>query len=161
MPATLRDATEADLPEVMRFIHALAVYERLADEVTVTEQDLRDSLFGPVPRAFALLAEQQGRAVGFAVWFRNFSTFEGKAGLYVEDVFVEADCRGQGIGRAIFAHLAARALADGAPRLEWSVLNWNQPAITFYRGLGAEPRVQWTGQRLSGQALSALAGTSE
>jgi len=154
---TLREAGPDDLATVLRFVVALAEYERLASEVRATEEDLRASLFGPAPRAHALLAELAGAPVGFAVWFYNFSTFAGRPGIYIEDVFVEPAHRGRGIGRAFFAHLARRAVAEGCSRVEWAVLDWNQPALRFYRGLGARPMEEWTVQRIGGAALAALA----
>ena len=157
MSLQLRDATEADLGLVMRFIRALAEYEKLLHEVTATEAELRRFLFGEPRRAEALIAEWDGAPVGFAVWYYSFSTFNGLPSLYVEDVFVEPAQRGRGIGRAIFAHLAARALAKGCGRMEWSVLDWNAPSIAFYRSIGARPREGWTLQQLTGPALTALA----
>ena len=157
MSLQLRDATEADLGLVMRFIRALAEYEKLLHEVTTTEAELRRFLFGEPCRAEALIAEWDGVPVGFAVWYYSFSTFNGLPSLYVEDVFVEPAQRGRGIGRAIFAHLAARALAEGCGRMEWSVLDWNAPSIAFYRSIGARPREGWTLQQLTGPALAALA----
>jgi GNAT superfamily N-acetyltransferase len=153
----LRDAGREDLHLVLRFIHALAEYERLAHEVRADEATLATFLFGEPRRAEALIAEWEGEAVGFAVWYYSFSTFLGRPSLYVEDVFVEPAMRGKGIGKAVFAHLAARALAQGCGRMEWSVLDWNAPSIAFYRSLGAKPRAGWTLQQLTGEALSALA----
>jgi GNAT superfamily N-acetyltransferase len=153
----LRDAGEADLPLVMRYVRALAEYEGLADQAVATEAEFRRFLFGEPRRAEALIAEADGAPAGFAVWFYSFSTFLGRPSLYVEDVFVEPVARGRGIGRAIFRDLARRALAAGCGRMEWSVLDWNAPSIAFYRSLGAEPRRGWTTQRLTGDALSALA----
>lgn len=153
----LRDAEEADLPLVLRFVRALAEYEKLADHAVATEADFRRALFGEPRRAEALIAEADGQPVGFAVWFYSFSTFLGRPSLYVEDVFVEPAARGKGIGRAIFRDLARRALAAGCGRMEWSVLDWNAPSIAFYRSLGAVPRQGWTLQRLTGEALDALA----
>ncbi|WP_237216266.1 GNAT family N-acetyltransferase [Falsiroseomonas oryziterrae] len=153
----LRDAGPDDLGLVLRFIRALADYERLAHEVRADEATLARFLFGEPRRAEALIAEWDGEPVGFAVWYYGFSTFLGRPSLYVEDVFVEPALRGKGIGRAIFAHLAARALAQGCGRMEWSVLDWNEPSIAFYRGIGAKPRPGWTLQQLTGEALSALA----
>lgn len=153
----LRDAVPGDEALVLRFVRDLADYERLAHEVRATERTLRESLFGTPRHAWALIAEQDGAPVGFAVWFYSFSTFEGVPSLYVEDVFVAPAQRGRGTGRAIFRHLARRALADGCARMDWSVLDWNQPAIDFYRGIGARPVKGWTVQRLTGDALAALA----
>jgi GNAT superfamily N-acetyltransferase len=153
----LRDAVPGDEALVLHFVRELAEYERLAHEVHATEEALRQSLFGTPPRGHALIAGQDGAEVGFAVWFFTLSTFDGRPGLYVEDVFVTPPARGQGIGRAIFRDLARRALAAGCTRMEWTVLDWNAPAIGFYRGIGAQPVAGWTVQRLRGAALSALA----
>ena len=158
MSFVLRDATEADLGLVLRFVRALADYEKLLHEVRATEADFRRLLFGTPARAEALIVERDGEAVGFALWFYSVSTFDGAAKLYVEDVFVEPEARGGGIGRAIFAELARRAIRAGCSRMEWSVLDWNAPSIAFYRSIGALPREGWTLQRLSGEALVALAG---
>jgi GNAT superfamily N-acetyltransferase len=153
----LRDAARDDLPLVLRFIRALAEYEKLSHEVSADEATLEAFLFGEPRRAEALIAERQGEAVGFAVWYYGFSTFLGRPSLYVEDVFVDPAARGAGIGKAIFAHLAARALQQGCGRMEWSVLDWNAPSIAFYRSIGAKPREGWTLQQLTGEALAALA----
>jgi GNAT superfamily N-acetyltransferase len=158
---TLRDATRDDLALVVRFVRALAEYERMLDECTGTEADFAASLFGEKPVVFAMIAELDGLPVGFAMWFFTFSTFTGKHSLYVEDVFVEPAHRGKGVGRALFADLARRAVAAGCPRMEWSVLDWNEPAIRFYRGIGAVPMEEWTVQRLAGPALAALAAPAE
>jgi GNAT superfamily N-acetyltransferase len=135
----------------------LVTYEKLAHEVIATADDFHAALFGNPPHAYAMLAEIDGKPVGFALWFYNFSTFLGRYGLYVEDVFVEPEYRGHGIGRALFAALAARALAENCGRMEWWVLDWNESARRFYRALGAEPMTDWTVQRLTGDALHALA----
>jgi len=160
MGVTLRDAGPADVALLLRFIRALAEYERLLDEAVADEAALRASLFGTPPRAHALIAELDGAPVGFAIWFYSFSTFSGRPSLHIEDVFVAPEHRGNGIGRKIFAYLAARALSDGCARMEWSVLDWNEPAIRFYRGLGAQAMDEWTVQRLSGEALAKLAGAA-
>ena len=157
MALRLRDAGREDLSHLLRFIRALADYERLSHEVRADEATLEHFLFGQPRRAEALIAEWDGEPVGFAVWFYSFSTFLGRPSLYVEDVFVEPALRGRGIGTAIFASLAARALAQGCGRMEWSVLDWNAPSIAFYRAMGAKPREGWTLQQLTGEALSALA----
>ncbi len=149
-----RDAVPGDEALVMGFVRALAEYERLAHEVRATEADFAEALFGPKPRCHALFAEVAGEPVGFALWFYSFSTFAGRAGLYVEDVFVLPAHRGAGIGRAIFRELARRALAENCARMEWAVLDWNDPAIKFYRSLNAEAMDQWTVQRLSGDTLA-------
>ena len=155
----LRAANPNDASAIARLVKALAQYERLAHEAEATAQDFHTALFGPTPRAHAMMAEIDGQAVGFALWFYNFSTFKGRHGLYVEDVFVEPAHRGLGIGRAFFQALAAHALAEGCVRMEWSVLDWNEPALRFYRSLAAEPMSEWTVQRLSGNALHALAAS--
>jgi GNAT superfamily N-acetyltransferase len=157
MSLHLRDATRADLPLVLRFIRALAEYERLSHEVRADEATLARFLFDEPRRAESLIAEWKGAPVGFAVWYYSFSTFLGRPSLYIEDVFVNPEARGRGIGKAIFAHLAARAVLQGCGRMEWSVLDWNAPSIAFYRSLGAKPREGWTLQQLTGEALSALA----
>lgn len=154
---TLRDATPADARDIARLVMALAAYEKLGHEAVATERDFHSALFGDTKRAYAMMAEIDGTPVGFALWFYNFSTFRGRAGLYVEDVFVEPDYRGLGIGKAFFQALAVRAIAEGCGRMEWSVLDWNTPAINFYRSLGAQPMDDWTVQRLTGEALHEVA----
>jgi GNAT superfamily N-acetyltransferase len=153
----LRDATEADLPEIVRLVRALAEYEKMLDHAVGTEQDFGDALFGPTPRIFCTLAEVGGSAVGQAIWFYNFSTFTGRPGIYLEDIFVEPEHRGLGIGKAFFRHLAQRAVAEGCTRMEWQVLDWNEPAIRFYRKIGARGMTQWQVERVTGEALQALA----
>lgn len=150
-------ATPADVPDVLRLIRGLAEYEKLLHEAVATEGDIRDNLFGARPYAEALMAKADGRAVGFALFFHTYSTFTGRPGLYVEDVFVEPDWRGRGIGKALFARMAKIALDRRCARMEWAVLDWNKPAIEFYRGLGARPMDEWTVQRLTGEALARLA----
>ena len=157
LPFKLRDAVPEDCAEIARLVRALAEYEKLADEARATDEDFRLALFGTPARAQAALAVVDGRSVGLALWFYNFSTFVGRAGLYVEDVFVEPAHRGAGIGRAFFRMMAARAVQEGCGRMEWSVLDWNTPAVDFYRALGAEPMSEWTVQRLSGDTLQRLA----
>ena len=154
---TLRDAAPGDEALAAHYVRALAEYEKLLHEARGTPEDFRRALFGTPPRAWALFAELDGKPVGFALWFYNFSTFAAKPGLYVEDVFVEPEHRGRGIGRMIFRHLARRALDEGCARMEWWVLDWNAPAIGFYRAIGAQPMDQWTVQRLDGEALAAFA----
>ena len=155
---SLRDAVPGDEGLVLRFVRELAEYEHLLHEVKATEAHFFRAMFGPRPQLFGLVAEHDGAPVGFALWFYAFSTFSGTPSLYVEDVYVRAEHRGGGIGRALFADLARRALAEGCERMEWSVLDWNAPSIEFYRRIGAEPVRGWTVQRLTGPALSALAG---
>jgi GNAT superfamily N-acetyltransferase len=154
----LRDANSHDTEEIFRLVVALAVYEKMQDKVTANAADFRIQLFGPKPRAFAMVVEMAGRIVGMAIYFFNFSTFHGRPGLYLEDIFVEPECRGCGIGRAFFAALARRALAEGCSRMEWSVLDWNAPSIAFYRSLGAVGLDEWTVQRLTAEKLQVLAG---
>ena len=153
----LRLATAEDVPTILSFVKALAAFEHLEDEVEATEADLHASLFGVPPRAEALIAELDGAAVGFSVWFYNFSTFRGRHGLFVEDIYVDPAHRGAGIGRKIFRFLAQHAISQGCARMDWDVLNWNAAAIGFYRSIGAFPLDGWTRQRLTGPALTALA----
>jgi GNAT superfamily N-acetyltransferase len=154
----IRPARRADAALILGFIRELAEYERLAHEVAATPADLERSLFGDPPYAHALIAETAGEAVGFAVYFFNFSTFLGRPGLYLEDLFVRPTSRGQGVGRALLQQLAAIALERGCGRLEWAVLDWNEPAIRFYRSLGARANDDWTIYRVAGEALARLAG---
>lgn len=156
-PFTLREAGPADLPEVLRLVRALAEYERLSHRAVATEEDFRALLFGPAPLLHAVLAEIGGRVVGGALWYNNVSTFTGRPGIHLEDIFVEPAHRGLGIGRAFFRHLARIAVARGWARLDWQVLDWNAPAIKFYEGLGAEALDDWRGRRVSGDALARLA----
>ena len=156
-PFTLRPAGPADAAEVLRLVRALAEYERLADEVTATEDHFARALAGPTPRAHAVLAEAGGSAVGLALWYYTFSTFAGGPDLFLEDLFVEPAHRGTGIGVALFRHLARTARDEGCRRMEWRVLNWNQPSIDFYHRIGARPVQDWTAMQLQGPALAALA----
>lgn len=160
-PMTLRidPAQPADVPTILALIRELAEFERLAHEVDATEQDLHAHLFGPRPAAEAALARADGEVAGFALWFHNFSTFRGRPGLYLEDLCVRPQYRGSGCGTALLRHLAALAVERGCARMEWSVLDWNERAIAFYRALGARPVDGWTVYRLTGEAL-ARAGTS-
>jgi GNAT superfamily N-acetyltransferase len=153
----IRAANAEDTPTVVRLIRALAEYERLSHEVTLDERQLREHLFGPRRYAEVLLAEETGAVVGFALFFHNYSTFVGKPGIYLEDLFVEPEHRGKGHGKALLAALAKLAVERGCGRLEWAVLNWNEPALRFYRGLGAVPMEEWQVYRLSGDALAAVA----
>ena len=151
------DAARAgDAPVLLRLIRALADYEKLAPEVVATEDRIRDSLFGPAPQAEAVIAYSGDDPVGIAIWCHNYSTFLGRRGLYVEDLFVLPEWRGQGIGTALLVHLAGVAVERGCGRMEWSVLDWDAPAIGFYRSLGAVPMDEWTVFRLTGDALSSL-----
>ena len=153
----LREARLEDVADILRLVRALAEYERLLHEVTATEADFSRALFGPAPRGHAVLAWTGGNAVGFAVWYYTFSTFICGPDLFLEDIFVEPAYRGRGIGLALFRYLACRAQEQNCRRMEWRVLNWNQPAIDFYRRIGARPMRDWTVQQLEGAALSALA----
>lgn len=150
-------ATENDVPLVLDFIRELAEYERLAHAVTATEDLIREALFGHRPAAEALLGFYLDAPVAFALFFHNFSTFVGRAGLYLEDLYVKPELRGRGFGRAMLAHLARLAQTRNCARFEWSVLDWNEPAINFYRNLGAEALDDWTTFRLTGAALARLA----
>ncbi len=153
----LRAAAAADVPVILTFIRELATYERAPDAVKMTEAQLHDALFGETPRAEALLVEIVRVAQGFAVWYESFNTWTGRPGLYLEDLYVTPAARGQGAGKPIFQHLARVAVARGYARMEWSVLDWNEPAIKFYRSRGAEALDEWTKYRLTGEALHALA----
>jgi GNAT superfamily N-acetyltransferase len=158
-PAGLRiePATEKDVSLIHELIKGLADLERLGHLVAATHDDLREALFGVRPVAEAVVASVNGRPAGYALWFYTYSTFLGKRGIYLEDLFVAPGSRGRGIGRALLTHLARVAIARGCERIEWAVLNWNEPAIRFYEGLGAEPINDWTIYRLSGDALRAVA----
>ena len=153
----VRPATVDDVGVILGFIRALAEYERLADAVVADEAALAATLFGPRPAAEVLLVEADGRPRGFALFFISYSTFLARPGLYLEDLFVEPAARGRGLGLALMATLARICVARGYGRFEWSVLDWNQPALDFYRALGAAPQDEWTVQRLTGPALAALA----
>ncbi len=154
---TVRRAAAADVPLVLAFIRELAVYEHLEHEVVATEADLHAALFGPRTSAEVALACLDGQPVGFALYFHNFSTFVGKPGIYLEDLFVRPEARGLGAGKRLFAYLANTALERGCARLDWAVLDWNEPSIGFYRSLGAVDQSEWTTYRLDGPALARLA----
>ncbi len=157
----IRPATEPDVPEIVAMVHELAEYEREPQSCLLTEAQLTTALFGPRPALFGHVAHVEGVAAGCALWFRNFSTWRGVHGIYLEDLFVRPRFRGRGLGQALLARLAAECVERGYGRLEWSVLDWNAPAIGFYRSLGAVPMVQWTTFRLDGAALTALGSTAE
>ena len=157
----IEPATERDVPAILRMIRGLAEYERLSHMVVATEAGLRASLFGPHPAAGVVIGYAGDEPAGFAVFFPSFSTFLGKPGLYLEDLFVEPRWRRRGLGRKLLKHVAGVAAARGCGRLEWAVLDWNEPAIRFYRGIGAEPLEDWTVFRLTGEALGRLAGKTE
>lgn len=154
---SIRPATPADVATILRFVRALADFEREADKVVVTEPLLCEALFGPHPAAEAVIAEIAGAPVGMALFFHNFSTWTGWRGLYLEDLFVLPGARGQGVGTALLRHVAALAVERGCARFEWSVLDWNENAIAFYRSMGAEPMDEWTIYRVTGEALARLA----
>jgi len=158
MTVTIRAATPADLPLIAQFIRDLADYEKLAHEVRFDEATLGEKLFGARPYAEVVIGEIDGAAQGFALFFHNFSTFEGKPGIYLEDLFVRPAARGSGLGKALLAHLAKLCVERDCARLEWSVLDWNTPAIGFYQGLGARMMDEWTVMRVDGAALAGLAG---
>jgi GNAT superfamily N-acetyltransferase len=152
----IRKAVAGDIPIILRFIRELATYEKLLDEVEANEDRLTRTLFpagGGPPVAHVLIGELDGRPQGFAVYFFNYSTFLAKEGIYLEDLFVMPDCRGNGLGRALLLYLAALAVSRGCGRMDWSVLDWNSPSIEFYRGLGAVPLGDWTTFRLTAAAL--------
>lgn len=157
----LREATEDDIPLLLNLVRQLAAYEKLADEVVATEASLREALFHGRRVAEAVIGECAGQPVGFALFFHTFSTFLGRPGLYLEDLFVLPEHRGQGHGRALLTHLAKIAHARGCGRFEWSVLDWNEDAIGFYRRVGAVPMSDWTVFRLSGEALTQLATSNK
>ncbi len=154
---TIRPATLADVPVILQLIRDLATYERAPNDVTATEEQLLRVLFGEKPSAEVLIAREGEQAVGFAVFFHNFSTWLGKPGLYLEDLFVRPDERGRGYGRALLVELARVARDRGCGRMEWAVLDWNDPAIQFYRKLGAKPMDEWTVFRLKQEDISRLA----
>jgi GNAT superfamily N-acetyltransferase len=153
----IEPATERDVPVILSLIKALAEYERMAAEVVADEALVHASLFGPAPSAEAVIARVGAEPVGFAVWFHNHSTFLGRRGLYLEDLFVVPEWRGRGIGRALLAYLAQVAVQRDCGRMEWSVLDWNEPAIKFYRSLNAKPLDEWTVFRLTADDIARLA----
>jgi GNAT superfamily N-acetyltransferase len=157
---TLRAATAADAPTILRCIQALAEYERLADACIATEELLRESLFGERPAAEVVLAFDGDTIAGFALWFRSFSTFLARPGIYLEDLFVFPEYRRRGLGKRLLAHLARTAVDRGYGRVEWAVLDWNVDALRFYKSLGAVPIDEWTICRLTGDALPALAASA-
>ncbi|UZK65782.1 GNAT family N-acetyltransferase [Sphingomonas sp. M1-B02] len=156
---TLRNAEPADVPQILRFVKELAEYERAADKVVATEALLHEAMFGDDrPAAEAVMAEIDGAPVGMALFFHNFSTWTGWRGLYLEDLYVTPAARGAGVGTALLRHLAGIALDRGCTRFEWAVLDWNEPAIQFYRAMGAVSMDEWRVNRVSGDALARLAG---
>ena len=159
MAFELRSPTEDEVHLVVGFIHELAEYEKLSHECLISEETLRDSLFGSRPYAETLLAFLDDKPIGFCLFFHNYSTFLGKPGLYLEDLYIQPEYRNRGYGKLILARLAAIAIERGCGRFEWAVLDWNEPSIAFYRKIGAVPMNEWTVQRLTGDALQALADT--
>lgn len=157
MSIQIRKATSHDVPAILDFIRQLAIYEKLEHEVVATHESLRETLFGTKPFAEVVLLEENGNKAGFALFFHNYSTFLGKPGIYLEDLFVLPEHRGKGYGKKLLSHLAKLAVERNCGRLEWSVLDWNTPALEFYKSLGAVPMSEWTAQRLTGQALRDLA----
>lgn len=157
MTVAIREAKPGDESLILSFVKELAEYEKLAHEVTASEKELTDTLFAHEPKVFALIAERNGAPVGFALYFFNYSTFLGKHGLYLEDLYVRETERGRGVGQALLARLAAIAIEQDCGRMEWSVLDWNKPAIAFYTSIGARPMDEWTVYRLTGAALETLA----
>lgn len=160
MSLSIRAATSSDIALIGQFIRDLAEYEKLAHAVRFDEAVLAQKLFGPRPYAEVLIGEIDNVAQGFALFFHNFSTFEGRPGIYLEDLFVRPDARGSGLGKALLGKLAALAVERDCARLEWSVLDWNKPAIDFYKALGARPMDEWTVYRVDGDALTGLAAHS-
>ena len=156
----IREARPEDVPEILSMIRELADYERAPDAVIATEDLLHDALFCDAPAVFALIAEEDESSVGFALWFRNFSTWLGRHGVYLEDLYVRPDHRGNGHGKALLAALARICIERGYGRLEWWVLDWNEPALAFYRSIGAVPMDEWTVHRVTGEPLQRLASSS-
>jgi len=156
----IRPARPDDVDALVGLIHDLAEFERSPDSVEIDPSQLTTALFSGAPTVFAHVAEQDGRVVGMAIWFRNFSTWTGRNGIYLEDLYVRPEARAHGVGRALLAELAAIARREGYARLDWSVLDWNMSAIRFYESLAAVPMDEWTGYRLSGEALKALGSGS-
>ncbi|MBP2235491.1 GNAT superfamily N-acetyltransferase [Sinorhizobium kostiense] len=154
---SIRDAVPADAATILRFITELAIYEKAEHEVEATVELLQESLFGPGAVTRAVICEIDGEPAGFAIWFYNYSTWQARKGLYLEDLYVSPEFRGSGAGKMLLKHLARIALAEGCGRFEWSVLDWNEPAIRVYEAVGAEPLSEWTRYRLTGKELEALA----
>jgi GNAT superfamily N-acetyltransferase len=159
MSVLVRDATPDDAALILKFIADLAEYERLSHEAVATEQDIRRELFGAAPKVFCQIAEDGGEPAGFALWFYTFSTFLGRHGIWLEDLFVDPARRGRGVGKALLVDLAQRCVREGLGRFEWAVLDWNQPSIDFYRSQGAIFMDDWRRCRVSGDALKKLGGS--
>ena len=154
----IRPATADDAALLMRFVRELATYEKAEHEVLATEEDLRRDIFGPDSRIEALICESEGKPIGHAIFFMNYSTWLGKYGIFLEELYITPECRGRGAGKALLKHVAKIAVSRGCGRFEWNVLDWNEPAIRFYESLGAKPLSEWVGYRLTGPALAALGG---
>jgi GNAT superfamily N-acetyltransferase len=159
MPVTIRPAVPTDSALIYQFVRDLAEYEKLLDAVEATQDDVIAALFGGNPKAFCDIAEIDGAPVGFALWFYNYSTFVGRHGIYLEDLFVRSEARGSGAGRALLANLARRCVDEKLGRLEWAVLDWNAPSIAFYDSLGAAAMDEWIVRRMTGEALARLASS--
>ena len=155
----IRQATESDAGLILRYITDLAIYEKAEHEVLASESDIRESLFGPDSTAKALICNINQQPVGYAIYFYNYSTWLAKPGLFLEDLYVTPEARGTGAGKALLKHLAKIAVAKGCGRFEWNVLDWNEPAIQFYKSLGATPQDEWVGYRMTGEALEKLASS--
>ena len=153
----IREAVRADAPLILEFIKDLADYEKMSDDVVATVQDIESTVFADQPKAYCLMAESDGQAAGFALYFYSYSTFLGKHGIYLEDLFVKPEFRGKKIGMGLLKRLAAIAVENDCKRLDWSVLDWNEPAINFYDSIGAKPQKEWLGYRLTGDALDEFA----
>ncbi|MGW4634215.1 N-acetyltransferase family protein [Nocardia sp. NPDC004415] len=158
---SVRRATPADVTAMVELVHELAAYEKAPEQCTLTTDQLHTALFGPAPALFAHVAEHEGAVVGCAIWFLNYSTWDGVHGIYLEDLYVRPRLRGSGLGRALVAALAAEAVRRGYSRVAWSVLTWNTPSIAFYEALGAAAQDEWLGYRLAGPELAALAATAD
>ena len=156
MTLTIRAAKAADAAQIVAFIRALAAYEKLEHEVKAREADITRDLFGADPKVFCEIAEWDGRPVGFALWFYTYSTFQGRHGIWLEDLYVDPALRGKGIGKALLVHLARRCVAEGLGRLEWWVLDWNEPSIAFYKAQGGVMQDEWTKVRVDGEDLLRL-----
>jgi GNAT superfamily N-acetyltransferase len=156
MATTIRSAVPADAALIVRFIAALAEYEKLSHEAKASEADIARDLFGPEPKVFCEIAEHDGRPVGFALWFYTYSTFQGRHGIWLEDLFVDPAARGLGIGKALLVNLAQRCVREGLGRFEWWVLDWNEPSIEFYKSQGGVMQDAWTKVRIDGEALQKL-----
>jgi GNAT superfamily N-acetyltransferase len=156
MTLAIRSATAADTDLIIKFIMDLAIYEKLEHEAKASPDDIARDLFGENPKVFCDIAEWDGRPAGFALWFYTYSTFQGRHGIWLEDLFVDPSLRGKGIGKALLVHLARRCVAENLGRLEWWVLDWNEPSIAFYKSQGAAMRDEWTKCRVDGEALAKL-----